>query len=114
MVQAEGDIEGWVAVPGAASEPGETKYSWRHTQGAGFEDGQGAMTRFGCLNAVVDAVHAHIQPGATLFRMGIVPAQTGHGQRKVTNSVHKLFQFALNAILPGLKSLQMFKQQIFD
>jgi hypothetical protein len=50
------------------------------------------------LNAVVDAV----------------PAQTGHGQLKVTKSVHNLFQFALNAILPGLKSLQKFKQQIFD
>ena len=45
--------------------------------------------------------------------MSKVTAQTGHRPLQMTDAVHDLFELAFNALLAGLKSFQMLKEQVF-
>ena len=69
---------------------------------------------FDAVESLTQAIQADTHRSSVLVRMSKVAAQTGHRPFQMTNPVHDLFELAFNALLAGLKSFQVLKEQVFD
>ena len=69
---------------------------------------------FDAVEALTQAIQADADRSSVLVRMSKVAAQTGRRPFHMTDSVHNLFELAFNALLAGLKSFYVLKEQVFD